>query len=312
VRVLFWGTPLFAVPTLRALAEEGHDVVAVVTQPDRPAGRGRVMRVSEVKTAALSEAIPVLEPERPKGDEFLAAIRAWEPDVSVVVAYGHILVREVLDVPVHGSINLHASLLPKLRGAAPVEWAITRGHDRTGVTVMRMVEAMDAGPILHQVEEPIGDQETASDLRARLSEIGAQALVEALALLSLDELEEREQDHGLATYAPKIDRAAARVEWTADALEVSRLIRAMDEVPGAWSERDGTPVKLFRPEVLDEDGPTDTAPGVVLRADPREGLVTATGSGPLRIGEVQPPGKRRMPAQEWVRGRGVRAGDRFS
>jgi methionyl-tRNA formyltransferase len=310
VRVLFWGTPLFAVPTLRALAEEGHDVLAAVTQPDRPAGRGLDLKASEVKEAALAEGIAVLDPEAPHGDDFLARIRLLQPDVSVVIAYGRILRKDVLDIPRHGSINVHASLLPELRGAAPIAWAIARGHTRTGVTVMRMVEAMDAGPILLQVEEPIADQETASDLRARLSEIGAQALVEALALLSIDQLQEREQDHLRATYAPKVDRADARIDWTKSAWEVSCHVRGMDDVPGAWSELGPVPIKLFRPEP--GAGSADGAmPGAVLTADPRDGLVVATGAGALRFGEVQPPGKRRMPTQDWIRGRGVRAGERF-
>jgi methionyl-tRNA formyltransferase len=310
VRVVFWGTPLFAVPTLRALGEEGHEVLAVVTQPDRPAGRGLEMRASEVKEAALAEGILVLEPDAPKGDDFVAKLRLLEPDVSVVVAYGHILRREVLDIPAHGSINVHASLLPELRGAAPIAWAVARGHPRTGVTVMRMVEAMDAGPILFQVEEPIAEQETASDLRARLSEVGAQALVEALALLSIGQLQEHEQDHALATYAPKVDRASARIDWSRGAWEVSCHVRGMDDTPGAWSELGGASVKLFRPELAGVQG--DVAePGAVLQADPRDGLLVATGGGALRFGEVQPPGKRRMPSQEWIRGRGVREGDRF-
>lgn len=310
MKVLFWGTPTFAVPTLRALAEEGHEVVSVVTQPDRPAGRGLELRQSDVKAVALAEGIPVLEPEAPKGPEFLARIRALEPEVSVVVAYGHILRRDVLDVPVHGSINVHASLLPELRGAAPIPWAIARGHAQTGVTVMRMVEAMDAGPILLQEEEPIAEKETASDLAARLSELGAEALVEALALLSVGQLVERAQDDARATFAPKVSRNDARVPWARSAWEVSNLIRAMDESPGAWSTLRGEPVKLFRPEP-DGHAQSDATPGTVLEADVRSGLTISTSAGTLRVLEVQPPGKRRMGAQDWIRGRGVERGDRF-
>jgi methionyl-tRNA formyltransferase len=310
MRVLFWGTPSFAVPTLRAVAEEGHEVVSVVTQPDRPAGRGLELRPSEVKEVARAEGIPVLEPEKPRGPEFLDRIRALEPDVSVVVAYGHILRREVLDVPRLGSINVHASLLPELRGAAPIPWAIARGFTRTGVTVMRMVEAMDAGPILLQEEVPIAENETATDLAARLAEVGAVALVEALALLSVGQLVESAQDDALATFAPKVDRAAARVDWNRSARDVANLIRAMDDTPGAWSTLRGEPVKLFRPEL---DGVEASAglPGEVLEADPKGGLVVATASGALRLREVQPQGKRRMAAQDWIRGRGAVRGERF-
>jgi methionyl-tRNA formyltransferase len=309
--VLFWGTPSFAVPTLRAIAEEGHEVVSVVTQPDRPAGRGLALRASEVKEAALAEGIPVLEPDKPRGSDFVETIRALQPEVSVVVAYGHILKREVLEVPIHGSLNVHASLLPELRGAAPIPWAIARGFQRTGVTVMRMVEAMDAGPILLQEEEPIGENETAADLAARLSEVGAVALVEALALLALGQLVGREQDHSRATFAPKVDREAARVDWSRSAQDVGNLMRAMDDAPGAWSTLRQEPIKLFRPELDGETRISPAHPGEVLVADAKRGLVVAAAGGSLRIHEVQPSGKRRMAAHDWIRGRSVAPGDRF-
>jgi methionyl-tRNA formyltransferase len=249
MRVLFWGTPWFAVPTLRALSEEGYEVVGVVTQPDRPAGRGRQPRPSPVKELAMAEGIPVLTPDKPRGLEFEDRVRALSPDISVVVAYGHILHAVIVDLPPKGSVNVHASLLPELRGAAPVHWAIARGHPATGVTVMRMVEAMDAGPILLQMEHEIGQHDTSTELSARLSELGAQALIETLALLEVGTLDEVEQDHERATYAPKVDRETARVVWDRPAVEVANHIRAMDEMPGAWSDLNGAPVKLFRPLV---------------------------------------------------------------
>lgn len=309
MKVLFWGTPDFAVPSLRALTEEGHDVVGVVTQPDRPAGRGRSLRSSAVKQAAVADGINVLEPEAPHGDEFLREIGALSPDLSVVVAYGRILRSEVLDVPVRGSINLHASLLPALRGAAPINWAIIQGMRSTGVTVMRMVEKMDAGPILFQIEEPIAPRETASDLAGRLSEIGAQALIEALALMEGGALEERPQDEDLATFAPKIGRESARVDWTASASDVANLVRGMDAVPGAWSTLESRPVKLFCP--VPDEASTGGDAGIVLEADGSMGLLVATGSGAVRFSEVQPEGKGRMAATAWMRGRGATVGQRF-
>jgi methionyl-tRNA formyltransferase len=206
MRVLFWGTPDFALPALRALGEEGHLVVGVVTQPDRPAGRGRELSMSPVKRMALDEGIPVLQPERARGEEFLEQLRALEPEVSVVVAYGQILRPEVLSLPKHGSLNIHASLLPELRGAAPIHWAVIRGFDVSGVTIMRMEEGLDSGPILFQVPEPIRPDEAMSDVAMRLSEIGAEAMIDALALMEGGMLQEREQDHERATYAPKIDQ----------------------------------------------------------------------------------------------------------
>lgn len=311
--MLFWGTPEFALPTLRALLGEGHDVVAVVTQPDRPAGRGRELRASPVKQLALEEKLPVLQPERARGDEFLAHIRALDPEISVVVAYGQILKPEVLSVPLNGSINVHASLLPALRGAAPINWAIEQGSDLTGVTIMRMVEALDAGPILHQVAEPIGDEETATDLAARLSEIGAEALIEALAMLELDSIEEIEQSEAHATYAPKLTRANAHTNWSRTAIEVGRHIRAMDAAPGAWSEWNGGDVKLYRP-LPQPDHAHNAEPGTVLEesnTNAAEGMLIACGSGAIRIREVKVAGKRRMTATEWVRGRGAVVGDVF-
>jgi methionyl-tRNA formyltransferase len=308
VRILFWGTPEFAVPSLRALDDEGFDVVAVVTRPDRPAGRGRRPRASAVKSVALDLGIDVLCPDRPRDAGFLLQIRGLEPDLSIVVAYGHILGPDVLAVPRMGSINVHASLLPELRGAAPINWAIARGHETTGVTIMRMVKEMDAGAIIHQVEEPILSDETASELSVRLSELGAEALVEALALLGAGEAKEREQDHAAATFAPKIDRDTARIDWTRSALEISRHVRAMDEAPGAWSTLSGEPLKLFRPGVESWAG-ARAAAGTVLAVD--GGLLVSAGSGAVRFAEAQPAGGRRMSTEDWMRGHHVEVGARL-
>lgn len=308
MKVLFWGTPAFALPALRALSEEGHVVVGVVTQPDRPAGRGRGVAMSPVKQEALEEGIPVLQPEKARGDEFLAQIRALDADISVVVAYGQILKPEVLAVPRLGSVNIHASLLPELRGAAPIQWAIVRGHAASGVTIMRMEAGLDSGPMLMRVEEPIAAEESAGELGARLAEIGAEALVEVLALLETGDIVAEEQDHARATYAPKVDRETARIDWSKPADEVALWIRGMDDVPGAWSPLGARgAVKLFRPKVVNESG---GFAGEVIEAGD-EGVLIACGLGAVRVREVQPPGKRRMPAGDWVRGRGVAVGERF-
>lgn len=329
MRILFWGTPSFAVPSLRALDDEGFEIVGVVTQPDRPAGRGRKLTPSPIKEVAQEAGFPVLTPDRPRGEEFAEEIRALEPDISVVVAYGHILRPEILEIPPMGSINVHASLLPELRGAAPVNWAIARRHEQTGVTIMRMVEAMDAGPIIHQVAEPILPDETAGELTLRLSELGAQALVEGLAILAADAADEVDQDHDAATFAPKVDRETARIDWRRDPEDVAAHVRAMDPVPGAWSTLDGAPVKLFRPVVwsgeevkaLDAGGAptnggprsagTEAGPGTVLATTPEDGVLVAAGEGGVAFQEVQPPGKRRMDAIDWINGRGVEPGQRF-
>lgn len=285
-------------------------MVGVVTQPDRPSGRGRKVTPSPVKEVALEEGYPVLAPQRPWGDDFLRQIRALEPDLSVVVAYGHILKPEVLEVPPAGSLNVHASLLPELRGAAPVNWAILRGHEITGITIMRMVEGMDAGPILFQIVEEIGASETASELGGRLSGTGAEVLVEVLALLEAGVADEVEQDHSRATFAPKVNREMARVDWSRPATELGWHLRGLDDSPGAWSSLQGQEVKLFRP--LPEPGLSHgRPPGTVLEADPMGGLLVACGSGALRVGEIQSPGRKRMRTGEWLRGRALPRGARF-
>lgn len=310
LRVLFWGTPLFALPALRALSEEGYDVVGVVTQPDRPSGRGRKLRPSPVREVAEEEGLPVLVPERPRGEEFLRRIRGLKPDLSVVVAYGHILEPEVLSIPPGGSINLHASLLPDLRGAAPVNWAILRGHRTTGVSIMRMVAAMDAGPVVFQTEEKIGPTETATELSTRLSEVGAEALIEALALLSEGAADEVQQDHSLATYAPKVNRGMARMDWARPAVELGWHVRGLDAVPGAWSTLGGESVKLFSPSPEPRFAHGEP-PGTILDAGAEGGLLVACGSGAVRLGEIQSPGKKRMPVGSWLSGHPLADGTHF-
>ena len=312
MRVLFWGTSSFAAPSLNALVGEGFDVVGVVTQPDRPVGRHRTTAAPPpIKEIALVEGIPVLQPEKPRGDAFAAEVAALEPDVSVVVAYGHILRREIIDLPRLGTVNVHASLLPKLRGAAPIQAAIRDGLIETGVTIMRMVERLDAGPIILQARTPIAEDETYGELHLRLSELGALALVEALTLMALGKASERPQDETAATYATKIDRDATRVNWQEGCGVVARHIRAYDPKPGAHTTLGGSSVKVFGATATEEAGDEGGARhGQVLAVDPT-GMLVATGDGAVRVSYVQPAGKRRMTANDWSRGRGVRVGDRL-
>lgn len=311
MRVLFWGTPDFALPTLRALLGSSHRVVGAVTRPDRPAGRGRSVRPSPVKEAARERGIPVLQPEKPRGEEFLGEMEALDPEVSVVAAYGEILPEPVLELPPAGSLNVHASLLPELRGAAPINWAVVRGHERSGVTVMRMVRELDAGPILLQREVEIPPRATAGQLFERLAPLGAEALLEALRLLEGGRAEEREQDHEAATYAPKLGTEEARVDWTLPAVEVDRWLRGLDPWPASWSTLEGRRVQLFAPRSVRAGAETEEAPGTVLAADPGSGVRVATGRGVLELGEVKPAGSSRMSAAAWVRGRGAEEGQRF-
>jgi methionyl-tRNA formyltransferase len=308
VKVLFWGTPEFAAPPLRALLGEGFDVVGVVTQPDRPRGRSRSTLVpSPVKEIALEEGLPVLQPERPRGADFLSAMGALAPDMNVVVAYGHILPKAVIDLPPAGTLNIHASLLPTLRGAAPIQAAIRLGLVETGVSIMRMVPQLDAGPVLLQARTPIHDDETYGELQLRLSELGAQTLVEALTLIGTGDAPETPQDESFASYAPKVEHEDARVRWAESAAAVARGVRAYDPKPGAWTTLRDADVKLYGAR-LAADASGD--PGEVLAVD-EGGMLVACGTGGVRVAYVHPAGKRRLAALDWAQGRGVSAGDRL-
>jgi methionyl-tRNA formyltransferase len=306
VRVIFWGTPEFAAPALRALIGEGFEVAGVVTQPDKPQGRSRTIIPSPVKTIALEEEIPLFQPKNARDPDLVDKLRAIKPDISIVVAYGHIIPQTVIDLPAKGTLNIHASLLPLLRGAAPIQAAIRQGFTETGITIMRVVRALDAGPIVLQAPTQIFEDETYGELRERLSELGALSLVEALALISVGEATETPQDGSRATFAPKVTRETTRIDWKRSALEISRLIRASDPAPGAFTTTPRGEVKMFGPRVLDG---LAGKPGEVLKTTGE--LIVACGTDALRIAEVQPAGKHRMTSHEWVRGRGTSDGERY-
>lgn len=311
MRVLFWGTPDFAVPPLRALLGEGFDVVGVVTQPDKPVGRSRsTLEPPPVKKVALEENLPVLQPEKPKGENFISQLSELGADISVVVAYGHILPTAVIDLPKHGTINIHASLLPKLRGAGPIQASILQGDMETGVTIMRMVKALDAGASILQVRTPIPEDETYGELQLRLAEMGALAVVEALALIGMGQAAESPQDEALATYAPKVDRTMTRVNWATDARTVARTIRAFDPKPGAFTQAKSGEVKLFGARVAATPSEGAVAPGEVVAID-GDGMTVACLGGAVRIATVHPAGKRRIAPQDWARGRGIGVGERL-
>ena len=303
MRILFWGTPEFAAAPLRALVGEGFEVVGVVTQPDRPQGRSRKVIPSAVKQIALEEKLPLFQPQSARDPELIEMLRVMEPDISIVAAYGQILPKAIIDLPKRGTINIHASLLPALRGAAPIQAAIRQGFTKTGISIMRVVPALDAGPVILQAETPIHPDDTFGELRARLSELGALALLESLALMELGKAEEKPQDDSRATYAPKVDRESTRIDWHATALDVSRTIRAYDPAPGALTSIGGNDLKLFGAKCVKESG----APGEVLAVEPA--LIVACAQDAVAVTDVQPAGKSRMPAAAWARGRGAKKGD---
>lgn len=306
MRIVFFGTPSFALASLQALVQGGFTVAGVVTQPDKPQGRSRSELIPPpVKLAAQSAGIPVLQPVRPVGDVFTTSLRRLEPDFGIVVAYGHILHPEILAIPPRGMINVHASLLPRYRGAAPVQHAILRGDNETGISIIQMEAGLDSGPILHHVATPIGPHETAGELAARLADLGAVALIKALSLISGGLARPHPQDHSRATYAPKIEKGMARLNWQRDATALVRQVRAFDPVPGAWTILNGCMLKVFGAREVAGIG----EPGSVLAAGDR--LVVAAGRGAVAVQEVQPAGRNRLSVEAWVRGRGVSPGQQL-
>jgi methionyl-tRNA formyltransferase len=299
-KLIFMGTPQFAVPTLQALIEKGHEILAVVTQPDRPKGRGRKLIPSPVKELAAAHQIKVLQPQNVSDEHFCDQIRQMEPDTAIVVAFGQILKKNLLTIPGWGVINIHASLLPKYRGAAPIPWAILNDESKTGLTVMRMDEGLDTGPILFQKEVPILEDETAGQLHDRLSELAGKLIVEALTHMAKTHVKEIPQDESLASYASKIEKRDSLVDWKQPAMKISCLIRALDPRPGAYTLLEGKQVKLFSATVVDRSG-LDGVPGRVVK-NTREAIHVGTGQGIIGIREIQYPGKRRLSIPDFLRG----------
>ena len=308
-RTVFMGTPSFAVPSLAALAEMA-DVTLVLCNPDRPSGRGRSMASPPVKEEAARRGIPVFQPEKARHPDAVARIAAEAPDLIVVVAYGHILPKSILDIPRIGCINVHASLLPKYRGAAPINWAVARGETVTGITIMRMDEGMDTGPMLHVREMPIGAEDTAETMFPKLSALGAEALSGALRMLREGTLRETPQDASLATYAPMLKKEHGRIDWSRPAGEVRNLVRGMTPWPSAYALHAGKPLKVLSSAVAAGSGAAGE-PGELVALG-RDGISVACGEGVLRLRVVQPEGGKAMDAWAYAQGRRVAAGERLS
>ncbi|GAB7053902.1 MULTISPECIES: methionyl-tRNA formyltransferase [unclassified Paenibacillus] len=304
MRVIFMGTPEFAVPSLQTLLEyDGVEVVAVVTQPDRPVGRKRVLTPTPVKAEAEKHGIPVLQPERLRSPESVDALSALQPELIVTAAYGQILPKSVLDLPRLGCINIHASLLPKYRGGAPIHYAVMNGDPVTGVTIMYMAEGLDTGEMISRIEVPIGDQDTTGTMFEKLSIAGAKLLKETLPDLLSGRVRAVPQNDEEAVYSPNISREQERIDWTKPALQIWNLVRALHPRPGAFTLWNGDVLKIWtcaKPDTA-ESVPGSTLPGTVLEAGER-GIAVATGQGVLRITELQPAGKKAMDAAAFARG----------
>lgn len=306
MRIVFMGTPDFAVPSLQALIDAGHDVCAVYTQPDKPQGRKQILTAPPVKTLALEHDIPVFQPNTLKNEDEQARLRELAPEVIIVVAYGKLLPKAVLDIPPHGCINVHGSLLPRWRGAAPIQWAVIAGDEMAGVTTMQMTEGLDTGDMLLTYETKVGEKETAGELFDRLAQSGAELLTQTL--VKLDEITPRPQDDAQSCYAHMLDKQMAVIDWSRSAHEIDCLIRGLNPWPIALTTLSGERLKVFAAENAAGNG----EPGTVLEADPKKGLTVACGEGALKLTEIQLVGGKRMKATDFLRGHAIEVGTKLN
>ena len=308
MRVVFMGTPAFAVPSLEALLKSDDQVVGVVTQPDRPKGRGQELAISPIKTVCRRENIPVLQPLKMKDPAFLDALRAWQPELIAVAAFGRILPPAILGMPSRGCINVHGSLLPKFRGAGPIQWAIITGETETGITTMLMDEGMDTGPMLLQEKIPIQADDTAGSLSVRLADVGGRLLIETIRRLKSGILTPAPQDHTQATLAPMLKKEDGIIDWTTTAVEIERRIRGMSPWPGAFTFAGEERWTIWRAAVTEL--PSESPPGQVVSAT-KEGIAVATGQGSFLITELQPANSRRMATAQYLAGHKISPGMRL-
>lgn len=306
MRIVFMGTPDFAVPSLQALIDAGHDVCAVYTQPDKPQGRKQILTAPPVKTLALEHDIPVFQPNTLKNEDEQARLRELAPEVIIVVAYGKLLPKAVLDIPPHGCINVHGSLLPRWRGAAPIQWAVIAGDEMAGVTTMQMAEGLDTGDMLLTYETKVGEKETAGELFDRLAQSGAELLTQTL--VKLDEITPRPQDDAQSCYAHMLDKQMAVIDWSKSAHEIDCLIRGLNPWPIALTTLSGERLKVFAAEKAAGNG----VPGTVLEANPKKGLTVACGEGALKLTEIQLVGGKRMKATDFLRGHAIEVGTKLN
>ena len=304
MRVIFMGTPDFAVPSLEALCKE-DEVVLVVTQPDKPKGRGKKMQFSPVKECAIAHNIPVLQPQKVRDAEFIEQLRTYAPDCIAVTAFGQILSEPILEMPKYGCINVHGSLLPKYRGAAPMQWAIINGESVTGITTMFMAKGLDSGDMLLKEEVPITPQDTFATIHDKMASVGANLLIETLKGLEAGTLQRIPQNHEAATYAPMITKETGHIDWSKPAQEIIHLIRGLDPVPAAYTIYENEVLKIFDAELTDMGA---EAPCGSIEAVTKKGFVVRCGEGSLLILQVQAKGGKRMSADAYLRGHEIKEG----
>ena len=309
MRVVFMGTPEFAVPSLEALLKSGEQVVGIVTQPDRPKGRGQQLSLSPIKIIAQRERLPLLQPTKMKDPGFMAELSAWRPDVIAVAAFGRILPPAILSLPPRGCINVHGSLLPKYRGAGPIQWAVINGERETGITTMLMDEGMDTGAMLLQESLAIGPEDTAGSLSPRLAEVGGRLLVTTLTQLKAGTLTPRQQDHSQATLAPLLKKEDGAIDWTMPATSIANRIRGLTPWPGAFTFLNADRWTICR--VIAREEATNLPPGQITALS-KDAIHVATGQGVLAIRELQPANSRRMPASQYLAGHPLRIGMQLS
>jgi len=307
LRVVFMGTPDFAVPCLEMLVQENYDIVAVVTQPDRPKGRGQKLMPSPIKECALSNGLTVLQPEKIKTPAFEEQLASLKPDIIIVVAFGQILSKNILELPPLGCINVHASLLPKYRGAAPLHWAVINGETVTGITTMFMDVGLDTGDMILKAEVAIGKDETTGEIHDKLKLLGAKVLKDTIKLLGQNKVPRIPQDHNAATYAPLLTRNIERIDWQRPAHEIHNLVRGLNPWPGAYCYYRNKILKIWRTKIHDAEIVT-SRPGRINKIMP-EGIIIETGLGALEIVEVQPESKRRMAAWDCASGYCINVGE---
>ncbi len=308
MRIAFMGTPDFAVPSLAALIHHGYEVVGVFCQPDRPVGRGKKVAVGPVKHLALEHDIPVFQPQRIKSAEGVEMLRSLKPDLVVTAAFGQILSREVLDIPAMGTVNVHASLLPKYRGSAPINWCIINGESYTGVTTMLTDEGIDTGDMLLAESIPIQEDETAGQLTERLAELGARVLIDTLKALDTGDCPRTSQDAGAASYYPMLKKQHGQIDWHQSAKQIANLVRGVNPWPGAYTQMGGHVLKVWQAKAVEQGDLPAGKPGEVLISGAKSGVVVACGQGCLELIEIQAPNSKRMQARSYVAGKPIERG----